>query len=193
MADSDCRVTGLNIDPTQIGLAREHAERIGAAHRLTFVQHDFNSLPLPFGDGEFDGMYQVQVLTYAADRVALFKELHRVLAPGARICFLDYVLLDKFDRNDPYQMQMLPKVKALLGAVADPSPSDYVSALEEAGFTVNLSQDASIGGHQSRLIRKADTFFVALKKLIEWGCFVRLFPPFFAVLFERCKKRVIVW
>jgi ubiquinone/menaquinone biosynthesis C-methylase UbiE len=46
------------------------------------VVHDLNTLPLPFPDGEFDEILAKDVLEHV-DSVAVLRDLHRIMAPGA--------------------------------------------------------------------------------------------------------------
>jgi len=184
---SGAHVTGLNLDRTQLQTAMEHANLTKMDKHLSFVYGNYND-PLPFADATFDALYQVQVLTYAIDPEKLFKEMFRVLKPGAKLSFLDYVQLPAFNPSDPKHDDLLRKVKPVLGAVWTPKPSDFTDPLERAGFKILMNEDASLGGHQYPLIEKADTFFVAARYLLQALTKVRILPPHFLTLFERLTK-----
>lgn len=79
---SGARVTGLNIDPNSVAQALAFNTELGMENE--FVVQDFNDLPLPFDDETFDAFYNIQAFSLAKDHKALFKELNRVLKPGAR-------------------------------------------------------------------------------------------------------------
>lgn len=83
---SGARVTGLNIDPNSIAQAQAFNKELGMENE--FVVQDFNDLPLPFADETFDAFYNIQAFSLAKDHKALFKELNRVLKPGARFSSL---------------------------------------------------------------------------------------------------------
>jgi len=184
---SRAHVTGLNIDGSQIRTAQEYANSTGFQSQLTFVQANFND-PLPFADETFDALYQVQVLTYTADPVKLFQEMYRVLKPGARISFLDWVQLPAFNATDARHLDLLRKVKALIGAVWTPKVSDFLEPLEQVGFRILSSQEASITGGQSLLIDKADVYFVSVQSLLTFLAKVHLVPQHFVTLFERLTR-----
>lgn len=156
-------------------------------HQLSFVHGNFND-PLPFDDETFDALYQVQVLTYTIDAVKLFKEMYRVLKPGGKLSFLDYVQLPAFNSSDAKHLELLRKVKPVLGAVWTPKPSDFTEALEKAGFQILSSEDASVGKHQYPLIEKAETFFVATRWLLSALTKVHVVPSHLLTLFERLTK-----
>jgi len=181
-------VTGLNIDETQLSMAKEHANLTGLlSKQLSFVQGNYND-PLPFPDANFDALYQVQVLTYTIDPVALAKEMFRVLKPGAKLSFLDYVQLPDYDESNPKHLDLLKKVKPVLGAVWTPKPSDFTGALEKAGFKILSSEEASVGGHQWPLIQNAESFFVPVKKILDFMTSIYVIPKHLQTLFERLTR-----
>ena len=57
--------------------------------------------------------------------------MYRVLKPGAKLSFLDYVQLPAYNSSDPTHLDFLHKVKPVLGAVWTPKPSDFTDALEQ--------------------------------------------------------------
>lgn len=73
-------VTGMDASPEMVRLARR---RLG--DRATFRRHD---LEQPLGwlaDGSFDVAVMALVIDHLTDRVAVLRELHRVLAPAGRL------------------------------------------------------------------------------------------------------------
>lgn len=180
---SGSQVTGINIDPNQIGQAVAFNKEKGLHNR--FVVQDFNSLPLPFSDGQFDAFYQIQALSLCKDLKALFKEIFRVVRPGARISLLDWVSLPAYDPNNAEHVELMGRVKPLIGAVGTPTPELLEEALEEAGFVVVKSENASVGGLQAPLIDKVDIYFRAVRQLILAGVKLRMLPYHFKTLINR--------
>ena len=179
--------TGINIDPVQLESSREFAGRNGLAARCRFLAANFND-PFPFADASFDALFQIQVLTYARDKDTLFREMFRVLRPGGRLSFLDWVRLDGYDPDDPHHAGLLARIKPLIGAVDTPTAGEIKSSLERAGFEVRFSGDVSRGGHQAALIEKADVFYNRLRRVLDALVAVRLLPRHFQVLFARLTK-----
>jgi sterol 24-C-methyltransferase len=180
---SGAQVTGINIDPNQIGQAVTFNKEKGLSNR--FVVQDFNSLPLPFADHQFDAFYQIQALSLCKDLKALFKEIYRVVRPGARISLLDWVSLPAYDPNNAEHVELMGRVKPLIGAVGTPTPEILEEALEEAGFVVVKSENASVGGLQAPLIDKVDIYFRAVRQLILAGVKLRMLPYHFKTLINR--------
>lgn len=186
--ETGAQMTGMNIDATQLEAAKRFALGKGLAKQCEFRIGDMNDLPLPFADNSFDFMYQIQAFSYAKDPEKLFKELHRVLKPGKRLSFLDWFYLDKYDGNNPQHIELMKRIKPLIGAIGTPSVDRFVKLLENAGFEIVVSENASIDGLQAPLIENADKFFTRMKSLVKFFVRCKVLPKHFEVLFERLTK-----
>ena len=76
-----CRVTGIDLTAEFCDVARVLTRAVGLADRVTFEQG--NALAMPFADASFDGAYSMNVSMNIADKAALYREVRRVLKPGA--------------------------------------------------------------------------------------------------------------
>lgn len=76
-----CRVTGIDLTPEFCDVARELTRLLGLASRVKFELGD--ALAMPFADSSFDGAYSMNVSMNIADKSGLYREIHRVLRPGA--------------------------------------------------------------------------------------------------------------
>jgi sterol 24-C-methyltransferase len=179
---------GINIDEVQLNSAKAFATSSGMEDQLRFQLGDVNSLPFPFPDEMFDGVYHVQVFSYSRDLPKLFKELYRLIKPGGRFACLDYVLKQGFDHKNPHHLDLLRKTKPLLGAIGSPSVDEYAGGLTRAGFEVLVSEDASLGGHQAPLIDQAHGWYTTvgswIQSLVKW----HLIPAHSQKLFERLSN-----
>lgn len=182
---SGAKVTGLNIEPDSIAQAKAFNAKLGLDNE--FVLKDFNDLPLPFADETFDAFYNIQAFSLVKDHKALFREIFRVLKPGARFSLLDWVKYPAYDESNPEHAELMRRVKPLIGAVGTPSPASFEEALREAGFRVTKSDNASVAtdGLQAPLIDKVDIYFRAVRRLILALVKVHLLPPHFKILINR--------
>ncbi|QIW99758.1 hypothetical protein AMS68_005276 [Peltaster fructicola] len=177
------QVTGMNIDPNQIAQAKSfNTER---RYDNNFVIHDQNDLPLPFENNQFDAFYQIQALSLCKDLPALFKELYRIVKPGAKISLLDWVSLPAYDPTNAEHAELMRRVKPLIGAVGTPTPKSLAQDLEDAGFKVVLSDNASVDGLQAPVIDKVDIYFRAMRKIILGLVKLHILPPHFKTLINR--------
>ena len=76
-----CRVTGIDLTEEFCAVARELTGQLGLAEQVAFEQG--NALEMPFADARFDGAYSMNVSMNIADKVAFYREIHRVLRPRA--------------------------------------------------------------------------------------------------------------
>ena len=77
----DGEVTGIDIDPGMIEVARD----LAAASRLACDWQVASALAMPFADDRFDLCLCLQGLQFFADRGAGFAECRRVLRPSGRL------------------------------------------------------------------------------------------------------------
>jgi sterol 24-C-methyltransferase len=180
---SGARVTGTNIDPTQLGLARDFNREQGLHNE--FLRSNFNELPLPFADDTFDAFYQIQVLSLCPDLTRLFKELFRVLKPGARLSLLDWVSLPDYDPQNPEHAALMRRVKPLIGAVGTPTPKLFEEALQAAGFQILRSDNPSIDGLQADLVDDSDLYIRGVRAIVVGLVALRILPRHFRTLFDR--------
>jgi sterol 24-C-methyltransferase len=181
-------VTGINIDENQLSSARLFAKAENMEDVCTFKQGDVNDIPLPFKDNSLDAIYHIQVFSLSKDLPKLCKDLYRMLKPGGRFACLDWVHLDKYDPKNPEHVDLMRRIKPLIGAIGTPSIKKYTSALEQAGFKVIINENASIDGLQAPLIDNADRFFTRVTKLIRGLVKVKILPQHFNTLFDRLTK-----
>ncbi|MCU0805034.1 MAG: methyltransferase domain-containing protein [Burkholderiales bacterium] len=76
-----CRVTGIDLTPEFCSVATELTRRVGLGERVDFECG--NALAMPFADARFDGAYSMNVSMNIADKRAFYREIRRVLKPGA--------------------------------------------------------------------------------------------------------------
>lgn len=181
-------VTGINIDLDQLECARKYAKGNNLAQQCQFKTGDLNELPLPFEDNAVDAVYQVQVFSYAKNLEKLFADIYRILKPGGKIACLDWFQLDKYNPEDPEHVDLMKRIKPLIGAIGTPKIEDFTSAMEKAGFKVLINENASINGLQAPLIENATILFTSLGSIINFLVHCKVLPKHFKELFYRLNK-----
>ncbi len=76
-----CRVSGIDLTPEFCDVARHLTALLGLEDRVSTGQGD--ALAMPYDDASFDGAYSMNVSMNIADKRALYREIRRVLKPGA--------------------------------------------------------------------------------------------------------------
>lgn len=80
-----CRVTGIDLTAEFCEVAREMTRLLALEDRVKFERGD--ALAMPFADARFDGAYSMNVSMNIKDKSALYREVGRVLKPGAWLVF----------------------------------------------------------------------------------------------------------
>lgn len=94
-----CRVVGLDLNGEGIRNASALAQRSSLSPQVRFQQCDV-SQPLSFADSTFDAVYCNDVLCHIPGRLALLRELQRVLKPGGRLIFSDALVVGGMLSNE---------------------------------------------------------------------------------------------
>lgn len=82
-----CRVSGIDLTPEYIEVARILTERMGLSDACDF--HLGSANDLPFSDSSFDAAVSFHVAMNIEDRSSLYSEASRVLPAGAPLCMFD--------------------------------------------------------------------------------------------------------
>ena len=127
-ATHGCRVTGLDLTPEYVEVARVLSDWTGLASNLAFEVG--SALDMPFADDTFDRATQLHVGMNIGDKATLFSEVARVLRPGGRIGVYDIMQVADGDLTYPVPWA----TDAHMSFVA--SPRSYREALEHAGLRV---------------------------------------------------------
>jgi len=127
-----CTVTGVDLTPEFVEVADMLTRRCHLAGRVSFLQA--NALAMPFGAGRFDGAVMLHVGMNIADKLALFKEVRRVLKPGARFGVYDIMHMAKGSLPYPMPWAMTSDTSFV------EAPDHYRQALAKAGFTIELER-----------------------------------------------------
>ena len=130
-----CLVTGLDLVDSNVQTANATAHRRGLTKLVRFQQGDATGLP--FDDSAFTMIWSQDAWAHVPDRARLFKECARVLVPGGRIVFADWLLTgpeDDFYRNTLLPELCCPSYETLDG---------YKGFLEDNGYVDIQADDVS--------------------------------------------------
>lgn len=83
LAVHGAQVTGVDLSPEMIRLARENGERLEPPLAVTWDVGSVDALPLP--DGSMDAIHARMVLPFVPDLPGTLREFRRVLRPGGRL------------------------------------------------------------------------------------------------------------
>ena len=84
-----CRVVGVELHPDRAAGMERLTRRVGLRHAVSVVRADATALP--FGAARFDACLSQEALLHVADKAAVLAEARRVLLPGGRLAFSDWI------------------------------------------------------------------------------------------------------
>lgn len=128
-----CDVTGVDLSPNYVAVARELSAWTGLGDRVRFEVG--SALEMPFDADSFDGAVQLHVGMNIEDKQRLCDEVFRILRPGARFGLYDIMRT----AEDPLPFPV-PWASGESMSFVDDLPT-YRAALEAAGFKVEHLRD----------------------------------------------------
>lgn len=128
-----CQVTGIDLTSEFCEVARDLTRMLRLADRVSFEQGD--ALMMPFADASFDGAYSMNVAMNIADKDRLYREIHRVLRPGA------WLVLSELARGPgPAPVYPTPWAESAAASFLA-TPAETRQRLEAEGFTILAARD----------------------------------------------------
>jgi SAM-dependent methyltransferase len=128
-----CRVTGIDLTPEYVSVARMLSEKTGLAERVDY--RVASALAMPFPDRSFDVAITMHVAMNIADRAALYREVARVVKPGGGFCIYDVMKGKSEGLNYPVPWAETEATSHLR------TPEEMRDLLTGSGFVVGEIED----------------------------------------------------
>jgi SAM-dependent methyltransferase len=178
-----CRVTALELHAGRAAGAARLTRLVGLAARVAVVRGDARALP--FRASAFDACLSQEALLHVDDKEATLRECHRVLAPGGRLAFTDWIAHPRLADRERAQL------REWMAATTLQTLASYRSLLGRAGFGAIEAVDVSeewrrVLHRRDEMYRAAREEVVARRGAGRYDQFGRLFA-FFARLVEDGK------
>jgi arsenite methyltransferase len=120
------RVIGIDMTTEMLERARAGQQKLGLTN-VEFHQSTIDHLPLP--DDSVDCVISNCVINLVPDKMAVFREILRVLKPGGRVAISDIAL------KQPLPPDIKRSIEAYVGCISGAILiGEYRSMLEQAGF-----------------------------------------------------------
>jgi len=129
------RVTGIDLNPERAAGARRLTTRVGLAGLVRIVRGDAQDLP--FAAQTFTAVVSQEGLLHVPDKGRVLAECCRVLLPGGRIAFTDWIGTSRLGDGERRRLE------AWMAAVTLQSIDGYKALLARAGFGAIDAQDLS--------------------------------------------------
>jgi ubiquinone/menaquinone biosynthesis C-methylase UbiE len=148
-----CRVSGIDLTPEFCDVARHLSHLLGLAHKTGF--HVGDALAMPFADASFDGAYSMNVSMNIADKAAFYREIRRVLKPGAWLALSEIALGHGAELDFPTPWAGSAASSFLC------TPEETRQGLGEAGFDVlrlhsTLEQAREFGARSRAMVERGE-------------------------------------
>lgn len=133
----DVRLTGLDLSPAMLDIARTRAAELGREIEL----REGDAQALPFPDASFDTVVCTLGLCGVPDERGAITEMHRVLKPGGKLLLLDHV--GSHHRIVHFIQSLLEKLTVRM--MGDYQTRRPLPLLEQAGFVVQRQERLKLG------------------------------------------------
>jgi len=148
-----CRVKGIDLTPEFCDVARHLTRLLHLEDRATFEVG--NALAMPFADAGFDGAYSMNVSMNIADKLGFYREIHRVLKPGAWLVLSEVAKGEGVDLDYPTPWAASARTSFLS------TPEETRNGLLEAGFDVTqlrstLEEALAFGARSRTMVERGE-------------------------------------
>jgi ubiquinone/menaquinone biosynthesis C-methylase UbiE len=129
-----CTVVGVDLHTDAIDTAVATSAERKLAARAQFRTADASE-PLPFADGQFDGLICIDAINHLKQREGVFGEWYRALKPGGRLVFTDPITVTGLLTSDEM------RIRSSIGYFLFAARGEDMRLLKKAGFEVTAEED----------------------------------------------------
>ncbi|HSE94069.1 MAG TPA: methyltransferase domain-containing protein [Methylomirabilota bacterium] len=128
-----CRVVALELHAGRAAGAARLTRLVRLDERVAVVRGDATALPL--ATGRLDACVSQEALLHVSDKAAVLRESHRVLRPGGRLAFTDWIAQPRLGDGERRRLEQWMAATTLQGL------DGYRQLLGAAGFTGIEAED----------------------------------------------------
>ena len=149
-----CRVMGVDLHKPRSDSAIALTKRVGLDDKVSFVCGD--AANLEFEDDTFDAALSQEAFLHIPDKKALLDGCRRVIRPGGRLGFTDWIIRGKLTKA------VQASLRDIIAAVGLVASDNYIALLEASGFSQVQFEDLS--EWWQGILRSRLEMFKSLKK-----------------------------
>lgn len=169
-------VKGVDMTKTMIEKARQRTKDAKLEDLIEF--HEGNVMSLPYDDETFDIIWGQEAWCYVTDKNKLIQEAYRVLKPGGKIGFTDWIITGDITKEelDPlYDTMAFPYMECFKG---------YQELLKKAGFKILKAEDQT-----DAFAKCFDEYYVTVHEKLK----PTVLENFGQELFDFASNLVTIW
>lgn len=170
------KVKGVDMTKTMIEKAIERTKKAGLDNKIEY--HMGNVMDLPYEDESFDIVWGQEAWCYVTDKNKLLQEAYRVLKPGGKIGFTDWIITGDITNEelDPlYDTMAFPYMECFKG---------YQELLKENGFKILDAKDQT-----DEFAKCFDEYYVTVHEKLK----PTILENFGQDLFDFASNLVTIW
>ena len=126
-------VTGIELTPARVRGANDLTKLVGFDDKVRVIEA--NVMAVPLADQSVDAVLSQEAFLHVPDKAKALREAHRILKPGGRLAFTDWIAHRPLSDADARLMWQGMAATGLLNI------PDYVALIERCGFAVESTQD----------------------------------------------------
>jgi ubiquinone/menaquinone biosynthesis C-methylase UbiE len=169
-------VKGVDMTKTMIDKATERTKKAGLENMIEYYKG--NVMDLPYEDESFDIVWGQEAWCYVTDKNKLLQEAYRVLKPGGKIGFTDWIITGDIAKEelDPlYDTMSFPYMEDFQG---------YKDILKNTGFRILDAQDQT-----DEFAKCFDEYYVTVHEKLK----ATIVENFGQDLFDFASNLVTIW
>ena len=136
-------LVGINNHAYQIERAKVHTRDVQSLCR--FIHGDY--MHIPEDDDHYDAAFAIESMPHAPDKTAAFREVFRVLRPGACFVGYDWCLTEDFDLRNAEHLRIKKDIETGTGLPDLALTLEVCDALRMAGFELLEARDLAPDSH----------------------------------------------
>jgi len=141
---SGAEVVGLNPCEYQLKRVRFHIAQEKMQDRCSGVKGDYHHME--FDDNTFDGGYALESTLYARDPEQVYREILRVLKPGAIFVDSAWAMTDTFDPHNAEHVKIKEAIEIGNGVPDMRTQAVLLEAIRKSGFEIVEYKNAHCNG-----------------------------------------------
>ncbi|KAK4458340.1 putative SAM-dependent methyltransferase [Cladorrhinum samala] len=191
--ETGCDIIGITNNDWLVARGTELNKKHGLDHKIKLQVAEFTSLPFP--DNHFDAAYSIEALCYAPDQAEAYREIFRVLKPGAPFTNHDWCMTDRFDEEGNREHR---RVRNLIefgnGLSKMPTVSEIRKGIKDGGLEILSEEDMAFRSSPVPWYYGPGGDVLSAWKVPGWADFAKVFQMSEPFLFcVRIVQRVMIF